>query len=65
MITVSFIWRRQVARGTYANFRNMNVLNIAEELVNKLNLKMGWFLLVKEVACVFSSWVDTCSTSLN
>ena len=39
-------------------FETSNVFNIVEELVNKLDLKMGDFLLEKEVACMFrfSSW---------
>ena len=36
-------------------FKTSNVFNIVEELVNKLNLKMGGFLLEKKVACMFSS----------
>ena len=46
-------------------FETSNVFNIVEELVNKLNSKMGGFLLEKKVACVFSSWAGTCCTCLN
>ena len=46
-------------------FETSNAFNIVEELVNKLNLKMGGFLLEEEVACMFSSWAGTCSTCLN
>ena len=35
-------------------FETSNMFNIVEALVNKLKLKMGGFLLEKEVACVFS-----------
>ena len=46
-------------------FETSNVFNIVEELVNKLNLKMGEFLLEKGMTFVFSSWAGTCSTCLN